>query len=174
MRCQYLQKSTDAAPGAKRKEFLAKIWISVRATSDLVFVSSSFETGGLEYGGITHPEASWRYARRGARIFNKTIPFFTRRHPMPFSGRRSGCAWLFPRRTTRSRQRPYRIFGPRSGRPEHIPISDKMIGLVPHGNPVVARTKNAIDRAADKGQFLARFGDQSFFDQVIDRFIGYP
>ena len=58
--------------------------------------------------------ASWRYARRGrrgARILNKTIPFFTRRHRMPFSGRRSGCAWLFPRRTTRSRQRPYRILG---------------------------------------------------------------
>jgi len=40
VRCQYLLKSTDAAPGAKRNEFLAKIWISVRATSDLVFVSS--------------------------------------------------------------------------------------------------------------------------------------
>jgi hypothetical protein len=42
-----------AAPGAKHKEFLAKIWISVGATTDLVFVSSSFETGTLEYGGIT-------------------------------------------------------------------------------------------------------------------------
>ena len=66
------------------------------------------------------------------------------------------------------------VFWAAFGTAEHIPISDKMIGLVPHGNPVVARTKNAIDRAADKGQFLARFGDQSFFDQVIDRFIGYP
>jgi hypothetical protein len=52
-----------------------------------------------------------RRALYGSRILNKTIPFFTRSHPMPFSGRRSGCAWLFPRRTTRSRQRPYRILG---------------------------------------------------------------
>ena len=46
---------------------------------------------------------------------------------------------------------------------EQVPIGHEVIGLVPHWNPIVTGAQDAIDRAADKGQLLARLSDQGFF-----------